>query len=131
MSGAPRTAADRRGRRTRHPVVLATGIPRYVLAVIAGPYVLAADARPAYEIPLRLVHGALLVALLRRLGAKESSSYAALFVVIVSAISVHVASTARDDLTLQRRGEKVTVTVVREWRDPAEGRKARDYNYEL
>lgn len=38
---------------------------------------------------------------------------------------------ARDDPTLQQRGEKVTATVVKKWRDPAEGRKNRDYNYAL
>jgi hypothetical protein len=46
-------------------------------------------------------------------------------------MSVYVFGVARDDLTLQQRGEKITATAVREWRDPAQGRKARDYHYEL
>ncbi|MFD4988069.1 hypothetical protein [Streptomyces sp. NPDC058374] len=48
-----------------------------------------------------------------------------------SLMCVFVADVAREDLTLQGRGEKVTATVVKVWRDPAQGRKARDYHYAL
>ncbi|ODA69450.1 MULTISPECIES: hypothetical protein [unclassified Streptomyces] len=50
---------------------------------------------------------------------------------VVSLISVYIADMAREDLAFQQRGEEVTATVVGEWRDAAEGRKARDYNYAL
>ncbi|MET7942918.1 hypothetical protein [Streptomyces sp. NPDC005302] len=78
-----------------------------------------------------IVHAVLTILLIRKLGAKESSTYAALFIVAVSLMSVYVAAMARDDLTLRQRGEKTTATVVKQWRDPAEGRRNRDYNYAL
>ncbi|MGW1532394.1 hypothetical protein [Streptomyces aureus] len=129
MSGTVEDEA--RKRRGRYPVPLAVGIGCYVLAAIAGMFLLADDFGPALSVPLWIVHGVLLTLLIRKLGAKESSTYAALFIVIVSLMSVYVAAMARDDLTLQQRGQKVTATVVKEWRDPAEGRKGRDYNYTL
>ncbi|MFF3406290.1 hypothetical protein ACFYW8_08770 [Streptomyces sp. NPDC002742] len=122
---------EARNRRTRHPVPLAVGIGCYVLAAIAGLFLLADEYGPALLVPLWIVHGALLTLLIRKLGAKESSTYTALFIVITSLMSVYVATMARDDLTLQRRGEKVTATVVKKWLDPAQGRKGRDYNYTL
>ncbi|MFF5498037.1 hypothetical protein [Streptomyces aquilus] len=112
----------------RTPVVLAAGIGAYVLAVIAGMYFLDVSA---LQIPLWTAHAVVLALLIRRLGARESSAYAALFAVLASASAVYVLGLARDDLTLQRRGEKVTATVVKEWRDPAEGRKGRDSHYTL
>ncbi|NUO43631.1 MAG: hypothetical protein HOV82_16535 [Streptomyces sp.] len=112
----------------RTPVIPAVGIGAYVLAVIAGVYFLDVSA---LQIPLWVAHAVVLALLIRRLGAKESSVYAALFVVLTSASAVYVMGLARDDLTLQRRGEKVTATVVKEWRDPAEGRKGRDSHYTL
>jgi len=131
MSGIATAADEARERRTRYPVLLAAAIGIYVLAVIAGMFLLADDFGPLLLVPLWIVHAVLLVALIRKLGAKESSTYAMLFIVGTSVMSVYVAHVARDNLTLQQRGEKITATVVREWRDPAQGRKARDYNYEL
>ncbi|MFJ6833875.1 hypothetical protein [Streptomyces sp. NPDC091209] len=129
MSGAAEDEA--RKRRTRYPVPLAVGIGCYVLAAIAGLFLLTDDFGPALLVPLWIVHGVLLILLIRKLGAKESSTYTALFIVITSLMSVYVATMARDDLTLQQRGEKVTATVVKKWLDPAQGRKNRDYNYTL
>ncbi|XKK63303.1 hypothetical protein HFP71_13065 [Streptomyces sp. ARC32] len=83
------------------------------------------------QILLWCVHGVLLIAPIRRLGARESSAGAALFIVLASAMCVYVASVARDDLTLQQRGDQVTATVVREWLDPAQGRKGRHSHYAL
>ncbi|MEV0639632.1 hypothetical protein AB0I77_32800 [Streptomyces sp. NPDC050619] len=128
MSGVAEDEA--RKRRTRYSLPLSIGIGCYVLVAIAGLFLLADDFGPGLLIPLWIVHGVLLILLIRKLGAKESSTYAALFIVGPSLMSVYVADMARDDLTLQQRGEKVTATVVKEWRDPAQGRKARDYNYE-
>ncbi|MEU4926807.1 hypothetical protein AB0G54_09925 [Streptomyces yokosukanensis] len=129
MSGVAEDEAWKR--RARYPVPLAVGIGCYVLAAIAGLFLLADGFGPALLVPLWIVHGALLILLIRKLGAKESSTYAALFIVAASLMSVYVAAMARDNLTLQQRGEKVTATVVKKWRDPAEGRKNRDYNYAL
>ncbi|MET8215643.1 hypothetical protein [Streptomyces hirsutus] len=120
-----------RAGRARYPIALAVGIGGYVLAVIVGMLVLADDFGPALLTPLWIAHGVLLIVLIRRLGASESSTYATLFIVAVSLISVYIADMAREGLTLQQRGEEVTATVVREWRDAAEGRKARDYHYAL
>ncbi|MEU9735704.1 hypothetical protein [Streptomyces sp. NPDC048002] len=132
MSDAVRAADDETGRRrSRSPVLLSVGIGCYVLAVIAGMYVLADHTGLVVQIPLWAVHAVLLVLLIRRLGAKESSTYAALTVVILSAMSMVVADLARDDLTLQQRGEQVAVTVVSERLDPAEGRKGRHSYYTL
>ncbi|MFD4504530.1 hypothetical protein [Streptomyces sp. NPDC058457] len=115
----------------RHSVVLAVVIGAYVLAAIAGLFVLAGDFGPVLLVPLWIVHAVVLVVLVRKLGARTSSTYTMLFVVATSVLSVYVADMARDDLTLQQRGERVTATVVKKWRDAAEGRKARDYNYTL
>ena len=94
-------------------------------------FVLTDDLGPVAQIALWIVHGLLVIVLIRRLGAKESSAYASLFIVLTSAMSVYVADVARDDLTLQHRGKNVAATVVKEWRDPAQGRQARDYHYAL
>ncbi|MFK0154917.1 hypothetical protein ACIQVK_22905 [Streptomyces sp. NPDC090493] len=114
-----------------HPAVLAVAIGGYVLVAIAGLFVLAGDFGPVLLVPLWIVHAVLLVLLIRRLGARTSSTYTMLFIVATSVMSVYVADMARDDLTLQQRGERVTATVVKKWRDAAEGRQARDYNYAL
>ncbi|MEV0689513.1 hypothetical protein [Streptomyces sp. NPDC050388] len=121
-------------RRARCPVALAAGIGCYVLAVIAGMFVLVENFGPGLLAPLWIAHGVLLIVLIRELGARESSTYATLFIAATSLMSVYVADMAREDLTLQQRGEEVAATVVREWRDAAEGRKGRkgrDYNYAL
>lgn len=115
----------------RRRVGWAVGIGGYVLAVIAGMYVLADDVGLAVQVPLWVVHGALLFLGIRKFGARESSSYAALFIVVVSSMAVAVAGIARDDLTLQQRGETVVATVVGERLDPADGRKSRDSYYTL
>jgi hypothetical protein len=131
MSGVTPTQDEAPHRRTRYPGLLAGAIGCYVLAVIVGTFFLGDSFGLVVQILLWLVHGALLIVMIRKLGAGESSAAAALFIVLASAMSVHVIGVARDDLTLQQRGEKSTATVVREWRDPAQGRKARDYHYEL
>ncbi|WP_431990317.1 hypothetical protein [Streptomyces albogriseolus] len=115
------------GRRTGWAV----GIGCYVLAVIVGMYVLADDVGLAVQIPLWVVHWALLVVGNWRLEARASGLYAALFIVAMSVMAVGVADLARDDLTLQQRGETVVATVVSERLDPAEGRKSRDSYYTL
>ncbi|MFF5344700.1 hypothetical protein ACH46L_31255 [Streptomyces althioticus] len=114
------------GRRTGWAV----GIGCYVLAVIVGMF-LADDVGLAVQIPLWVVHGALLVVGIWRLGAQASGLYAALFIVAMSVMAVGVADLARDDLTLQQRGETVVATVVSERLDPAEGRKGRASYYTL
>ncbi|WP_231156624.1 hypothetical protein [Streptomyces sp. CNZ748] len=120
-----------RDRRARHPVWLAVGVTCYVLAVIASMYALAAEASTAVQIPLWVAHGALLIVGIRKFGARESSSYAALFIVVVSAMSVWVADIARDDLTLQQRGEQVVATVVSERLSPVQGRSGSNSLYTL
>lgn len=125
------TESEVQAGRARYPIALAVGIGCYVLAVITGMFVLAGDFGPGLLTPLWIAHGVLLIVLIRRLGAKGSSTYATLFIVAVSLMSVYIVDMAREDLTLQQRGEEVTAIVVREWRDAAEGRKARDYNYAL
>lgn len=122
---------EERRRRTKHPFVWALGISCYVLAVITGLYFLADDAGLLLLVPLWIAHAVLLVLFLRNLGARASSGYAMLFIVATSLMSVYIGDMARDNLTLQQRGETVTATVVEEWRDPAQGRKARFYNYAL
>lgn len=102
-----------------------------VLAVIAGTALLADRLRFVVLLPLWTVHGVVLVLLLRRLGARESSTYAALWILGASVMSVHVVGVAREGLELQRRGEETVATVVRESREPAEGRKGRGHLYEL
>ncbi|MGW0910912.1 hypothetical protein ACWD1Z_04055 [Streptomyces sp. NPDC002784] len=131
MSGLAGAEGEAHMRRIRYPVLLAVGIGCYVLAVIAGLFVLADDLGPVAEILLWIAHGVLLIVLIRKLGAKESSAYAALFMVITSAMSVVVADLARDDLMLAQRGEEVSATVVSERRDPAQGRKGRHSYYTL
>ncbi len=122
---------EARGRRAKHPVLLAVGIGCYTIAVIAAMFLLVGGTGPFVETALWVVHGLLLLALIRGLGARESGTYAALFVVVTSVMSVYVFDLGRDDLTLQQRGEEVTATVVKERLDPAEGRKARHSHYEL
>ncbi|MGX1914761.1 hypothetical protein ACWIID_38955 [Streptomyces phaeochromogenes] len=120
-----------REKRTRYRIPLAVGIGCYVL-VIVGMFFLADDFGPALLVPLWIVHGVLLIVLIRKLGvAGDSSTYAALFIVCTSLFSVYVAGMAREDLTLQQRGEKVTATVTKERLDPAQGRKARHSHYTL
>ncbi|MEU0217687.1 hypothetical protein ABZ281_22380 [Streptomyces sp. NPDC006265] len=131
MSDVTQAADEARQRRARHPALLAVGIGCYMLAVMAGMFLLVDDAGPLALAPLWIVHGVLLIVLIRKLGARASSTYAMIFILIASVMFVYVADIGRDDLTLQQRGEKVTAKVVKEWRDPAQGRKARDYNYSL
>lgn len=114
-------------RRGRHRILSAIGVGCYVLAAIAGLFLLADDSGPGLLIPLWIAHGVLLVALLAKLGSGE----AALFVVGASLMAVYVADTARDDLTLERRGEQVTATVVKQWREPTRGRADGAYDYAL
>ncbi|MFD8251624.1 hypothetical protein [Streptomyces werraensis] len=131
MNGVAGTSDEVSGRKARHPVLLAAGIACYVLAVIVGMYVVADDVGLAVQIPLWVVYGVLLIVGMRRFGARESSSAAALFIVAASVMSVGVADIARDDLTLRQRGNEVVATVVSERLAEAEGRKARDSFYTL
>ncbi|MEV4043598.1 hypothetical protein RKD32_002139 [Streptomyces sp. SAI-195] len=131
MISVRQTRDEARGRRAKYPVLLAVGIGCYTIGVIAAMFLLVDGIGPFVEVALWGVHGLLLVALIRMLGARESSTYAALFVVITSVMSVYVFDLGRDDLTLQQRGEEVTATVVKERLDPAQGRKARHSHYEL
>ncbi|MFE0800971.1 hypothetical protein [Streptomyces sp. NPDC058812] len=131
MSGLAEPGEETQRRRSRRPGTLTVAIGVCVLAVVAGMFFLADHVGPALEVLLWVAHGVLLSALIRRLGAEESSTSAALFIVITSAMAVYVMGLARDDLTLQQRGETVTATVVEEWLDPAQGRKGRDSHYVL
>ncbi|WP_254394819.1 hypothetical protein [Streptomyces sp. AC512_CC834] len=117
--------------RTRYRKPLVIGTCCYVLAVVAGMFLLADDLGLVLLVPLWIVHGVILVVLIEKLGATESSLYAALFIVITSAMSVYVMGMVRSDLTLQQRGEEVTATVVKERLDPAQGRKGRHSHYTL
>jgi hypothetical protein len=131
MSGAVQVQGEGGDGRARHPLLVAVAIGCYVLAVITGMFYLVSRLGTMPQILLWVVHGVLVTALIRKLGARESSAGAALFIVLTSAMCVYVVSVARDDLTLLQRGNQITATVVEEWRDPAQGRKSRDYNYEL
>ncbi|MFE0820537.1 hypothetical protein ACFW4M_19670 [Streptomyces sp. NPDC058794] len=131
MSGTTAAGGEARQRRTRRPVVMAVAIGCYVLATIWGMWLLADNVGTVVRVVLWILDGLVLVVLIRTLGAKESSAGAALFVVLASVMSVYIATVANDDLTLQRRGDRTTATVVKEWRDEAQGRKARDYHYRL
>lgn len=126
------TESKARGKRTRYRILLAVGIGCYVLAVIAGIFLLTDDLGPGLLVSLWIVQGVLLIVLIRKLGvAGESSAYAALFIVCTSLFAVYVADMGRENLTLQQRGEKVTATVVKERLDPAQGRKGRHSHYTL
>ena len=115
----------------RYRIPLAVGIGCYVFAVIAGMFLLADDFGPGLLVPLWIAHGVLLTVLIWRLGVQESSLGAALFIVLTSAMCLYVIGMAREDLTLQQRGEAVTVTVVKERLDPPQGRKGRHSHYTL
>ncbi|MEU7584385.1 hypothetical protein AB0B50_43160, partial [Streptomyces sp. NPDC041068] len=120
------------GRSRRGPRPLAAfGVGCYALVAIAGMFLLGDGFGLLVQIPLWIAHCVLLAVLIHKLGAKESSVYAALFIVAVSVMSVGVAGMARDDITLQRRGEEITATVVEERRDEPRGREARAYHYTL
>ncbi|CAL9567201.1 hypothetical protein SUDANB9_04730 [Streptomyces sp. enrichment culture] len=131
MSGGTDAAGEAAKGRARYPVMLAAVIGCYVFAVIPGMFLLVDEVGTFVQVLVWIAHGFVLIALIRNFGARESSAGVALFIVLTSAMCVYVAAVARDDLTLQQRGDQVTATVVKEWRDPAQGRKARDYNYEL
>ncbi|MET9529760.1 MULTISPECIES: hypothetical protein [unclassified Streptomyces] len=103
------------GRRTGVRILLAVGIGCYVLAVMIGMYFLSDGFGFMLLALLWAVSGVLLAVLLCGLGVGiESGIYAAIFIVLASVMSVGVAGLARDDLTLQQRGERVTATVVKE-----------------
>ncbi|MEU1090106.1 hypothetical protein ABZ401_25360 [Streptomyces sp. NPDC005892] len=127
MSDVTESAARRR--RARHPVLLAVGIACYALGATVAFYALADDFGLVLLIPLWGIHAVLLVLLIAKLGAKESSAYATLFIVGTSAMSVYTAGLARDDLVLERRGVAVTATVVSQWRES--GGRTASYFYEL
>ncbi|MEU6192867.1 hypothetical protein [Streptomyces sp. NPDC047061] len=70
MNGGDTGIDEARGRRVRHPVVLAVVIGGYVLAAIAGLFVLAGDFGSVLLVPLWIVHAVVLVVLVRKLGAR-------------------------------------------------------------
>ncbi|KAF4405355.1 MULTISPECIES: hypothetical protein [Streptomyces] len=120
------------GSRTRYRVPLAVGIGCYVAVVVTVMYLVVDELGPGVLVLLWTGHGVFLIVLIRKLRiAVLSSVYTALFIVCASLMSVYVADMAREDLVLQQRGEKATVTVSKEWLDPAQGRKARHSHYEL
>ncbi|WP_419996906.1 hypothetical protein [Streptomyces boninensis] len=80
---------------------------------------------------LWVAHGLLLIALVRKLGSRGSSFVVVFGIVLASAAAVYVADLARDDLTLQQRGERVRAEVVKEWTDPTRGRAKRYTHYVL
>nr|WP_203615730.1 hypothetical protein [Streptomyces sp. SID13726] len=109
----------------------AIGIGCYVLAAIAGLFLLADDHGYGLLVPLWIAHGVLLAVLLTKLCAGESGLPAALFVVGASLTAVYFADLVHDDLTLERRGERVNATVVREWRASDQGQQENTYDYAL
>ncbi|MEG3628541.1 hypothetical protein [Streptomyces poriticola] len=131
MISVAQAEAGARGRRAKHPVLLAIGIGCYALAAIVGMSLLLNHAGFMLLAFLWLLHSVLLTVLIRRLGAKESSTYAALFIVLLSAICAPVLDIARDDLSLQQHGEKVTATVAKERTVPAAGREGPHSRYTL
>lgn len=122
---------EARKRRARFPVLLAVGIGCYVLAVIAGMSLLMDHAGFMILLLLWTVHLVLLSLLIHKLGAKEPSVYAALFIVLLSAICAPVTDIARDNLKLQQHGERVTATVAKERTTPAKGREGPHSRYTL
>ncbi|MFD6495670.1 hypothetical protein [Streptomyces sp. NPDC060188] len=125
------TESEARAPRRRYRIPLAIGTGCYALAVILGMFLLADGFGPVVQVPVWIVHAVVLMVLLERQGAKESSLHAALFIVCVSVMSAYVINVARSDLLLQQRGERITTTVVKERRDPPQGRKGRDSYYTL
>ncbi|WP_328768970.1 hypothetical protein [Streptomyces sp. NBC_00286] len=125
------TEGETRDRRTWHPIALAVGIGCYVLAVIAGMSLLMDHAGFMLLLLMWIVHLVLLSLLIHKLGAKESSEYPALFIVILSVICAMATDVARDNLTLQVRGERVTATVAKERTTPAAGREGPHSLYTL
>ncbi|MET8684256.1 hypothetical protein ABZV77_08570 [Streptomyces sp. NPDC004732] len=120
-----RPAGENRSRRTRHPVALAIGIGCCVLAVVVGTYLLGTfDSR--LMVPVWIAFGAMLIVPLRKLGARESSVGAALFIVVAALFAGYGADLARDDVTLQVRGEKVAATVAKE-RQEGVGKSRRSF----
>ncbi|MEV7071203.1 hypothetical protein [Streptomyces sp. NPDC093990] len=117
--------------RGRLRILSAIGTGCYALAAIAGFFVLADHQGCALLVPLWIAHGVLLAVLLTKLCADQTGLPAALLVVGASLAAVHVADQARDELTLDRRGERVTATVVRDWPAPDTGREADTYDYAL
>lgn len=131
MISVAKAEDEARKRRARFPVLLAVGIGCYVLAVIAGMSLLVDDVGFVVLVLLWIVHLVLLSLLIHKLGAKEPSVYAALFIVILSAICAPVTDMARDNLSLQQQGGKVTATVVKERTTPAKGREGPHSHYTL
>ncbi|MEU0027978.1 hypothetical protein [Streptomyces sp. NPDC006335] len=117
--------------RGRLRILSAIGIGCYALAAIAGFFVLADHQGYGLLVPLWIAHGVLLAVLLTKLCADETGLSAALLVVGASLAAVYIADLARDDLTLERRGERITATVVRDWPAPDRGREADTYDYAL
>ncbi|WP_306335014.1 hypothetical protein [Streptomyces sp. KL118A] len=120
-----RPEGENRSRRTRHPVALAIGIGCCVLAVVVGTYLLG-SFDSLRMVPVWIGFGAMLIVPLRKLGARESSVGAALFIAVAALFAGYGADLARDDVTLQVRGEKVVATVAEE-RQEGVGKSRRSY----
>ncbi|MGK3940537.1 hypothetical protein ABK046_19130 [Streptomyces caeruleatus] len=117
--------------RGRLRILSAIGTGCYALAAIVGLFLLADDRGRGLLVPLWIAHGVLLAVLLTRLCADEVGLSAALLVVGASLTAVYIADLARDDLTLERRGERITATVVGDWPAPDRGRETDTYDYAL
>ncbi|MFF0017137.1 hypothetical protein [Streptomyces sp. NPDC005374] len=117
--------------RRRHRILSAIGIGCYVLAAIVGLFLLGGTQGTGLLVPLWIAHGVLLAVLLTKLCADETGAPLALFVIGASLAAVYFADLARDDLTLERRGERIDATVVREWLAPDQGRQVNTYDYAL
>ncbi|MFE3035968.1 hypothetical protein ACFXKY_30475 [Streptomyces canus] len=117
--------------RGRHRILSAVGIGCYALGAIVGFFLLADHQGYGLLVPLWIAHGVLLALLLTKLCADETGVTAALLVVGASLVAVYIADVARDDLTLERRGERITATVVRDWPAPDREREADTYDYAL
>ncbi|MER7565714.1 hypothetical protein ABTZ93_22510 [Streptomyces sp. NPDC097941] len=117
--------------RGRLRILSAIGIGCYALAAIVGFHLLADHQGYGLLVPLWIAHGVLLALLLTKLCADGTGLSAALLVVGASLMAVHIADLARDDLTLERRGERITATVVRDWPAPDRGRQTDTYDYAL
>ncbi|MEU1479432.1 hypothetical protein ACFYZ8_35445 [Streptomyces sp. NPDC001668] len=112
-------------------VLSAIGIGCYALAAVVGFFLLADHHGSGLLVPLWIAHGVLLAVLLTKLCADETGLSAALLVVGASLVAVYIADLARDDLTLERRGERVTATVLRDWPTPDQGRTTDTHDYAL
>jgi hypothetical protein len=110
-------------------ILSAIGIGCYALAATAGSLLLADHHGSGVLVPLWIAHGLLLALLLTKLCTDETGLSAALLVVGASLVAVYIADLARDDPSLERRGERITATVVRDRPAPGRGVDAHDHDH--